>query len=89
MKMEVSNIKMESHISFTDGAILKQSCIIQNKNHVLNGKKIFIETYTQKKDGVYGEWGKPERTFYLENSDKIYKTLNGLLKSLGFDKIIA
>ena len=31
--------------------------------------------------------GKPEKIFYLEDSKKSYKTLNGFLKSIGFDKV--
>ena len=87
MKIQVSQIKMEGHMSFTNSAILKQSCTIENENHILKGKKIIIETYTPKKEGVYGEWGKPEKIFYLEDGKKSYKTLNGFLKSIGFDKI--
>ncbi len=82
MEIEIINSKMETHVSFTDGGQLTHSGEIKCKGHILNGRKIFRIIWTPRISEF--EWGKGELIWKSEvNPKKEYKTINGLLRSLG------
>lgn len=77
----IKDFKMDMHMSFETGGQSNHSGIIECKNHVLSGKKIFRIVWTPRRG--FMSWGKPEAEWSCEvGSKKSYKTLKGLLKSL-------
>ena len=72
---------MESHLAMDDCHSLLQSCVILNDSHKLTGKKIMISTDTPKEESVFGN---STTKYYIENSDKIFDSLDDFCNEYGF-----
>ncbi len=72
MKLITTNVVMVHHLNMEDGNEMLRNCIITSPNHILCGKKIMISTFTPKTNGKFGH---AEISFFIEGTDKIYKSI--------------
>ena len=79
--LKTTHISMESHLAMDDCNYSVNSCVILNESHILKGKKIIISNATPKKEGVFG---KSTTKYYLEDSDKLFDSLDAFCNEYGF-----
>lgn len=83
---ELKNGKFESHMSLDEGGERNDSFEIVCPNHIMNGTRIIRSIWTPKVD--FMTYGTPEALFFHKDKPKNpYKTVNGLLKSLGLPNL--
>lgn len=76
--------KMTAETKYIEGAVFKthsvRNYIVTIQNKELKGKVIIKSVYTPRISEH--EWGEGEVSYYIEGTDKAYKTLFEAIKSL-------